>query len=146
MADLCKMKDFEVEKNILMQFINKTWCKLEKMNKILIKRIVLYCPTSSHNSSTFYSHIHTYTYTYTKLTHWLPRHTTRRLLSTNLRATSEGSMTKWDLPLLTSPCWKGGTMVHCLKQAPCGKFWAWRLSDPAACKPRDRTARPVLRR
>jgi hypothetical protein len=60
-----KMKDFEVERNILIQFINKTWYKLETMNKKNIKRIVLYCSTSSHNSSTFYSHIRTYTYTYT---------------------------------------------------------------------------------
>ncbi len=59
-----KMIDFEVEKNILIQFINKSWYRWKPMNKNLIKRIVLYCPTSSHNSSTFYSHIHTYTYTY----------------------------------------------------------------------------------
>ncbi len=67
--------------------------------------IVLYCPASTHNSTTFYTHtwIHTL-----KLTHWLPRHTTRRLLSTTLRATSEGYMTKCVLPLLTSPCWQGG--------------------------------------
>jgi hypothetical protein len=44
----------------------------------------------------------TYTYTYIhtlKLTRWLPRHTTRRLLSTTLRATSEGSMAKVGLAI-----------------------------------------------
>jgi hypothetical protein len=52
------------------------------MNKHLKKN----CFISTHNSTTFYSHIHTYTlhiiYTHTlKLTRWLPRHTTRKLYS-----------------------------------------------------------------
>jgi hypothetical protein len=55
---------------------------------------LLYCPTSTHNSTTFYNHIPTL-----KLTRWLPRHTTRRLYSTTLRATSEGSVTKVGLAI-----------------------------------------------
>jgi hypothetical protein len=90
------------------------------MKKKLIKRIVLYCPNSTHNSTTFYSHIHIYIHKLhtLKLTRWLPHHTTRRLLSTTLRATSEGSMTKLGLAIADkSVLTRGGTKVHCLKQA-----------------------------
>ena len=97
------------------------------MNKKLIKIFMLYCPTSTHNSTTFY----TFTYIHTlELTRWLPRHTTRRLLSTTLHATSEGSVTKVGLAIadksgLTrwqenpSPYRQGGTWCIA-KQAPFG--------------------------
>jgi hypothetical protein len=75
---------------------------------------VFIVPTSTHNSTTFYNHIHTYTYTL-KLTRWLPRHTTRRLYPTTLRATSEGSMAKVGLAIAEVRADKGEVpMVHCL--------------------------------
>jgi hypothetical protein len=54
------MNDFEIERNELIRFLNKTWDKLRDNEQKIMKRIVLYCPTSTHNSTTFYSHIHTY--------------------------------------------------------------------------------------
>jgi hypothetical protein len=110
------------------------------MNKNL-KRIAIL----SHFHPQFHHILQAHTHTL-KLTRWLPRHTTRRLHSTTLRATSEGSMTKVGLAIADKSGLTrgGGCMVHCLITGlPYGKFWAWRLSDPAACKPRDRTARPV---
>jgi hypothetical protein len=56
-------------------------------------------PTIPPHFKVTYMHTsHTYIHTL-KLTRWLPRHTTRRLLSTTLRATSEGSTTKVGLAI-----------------------------------------------
>ena len=73
-----------------------------KINKIVSmqSRIVLFVPTPPTIPPIFniYTYIHTFTHTL-KVTHWLPRHTPRRLLSTTLRATSEGSMAKVGLAI-----------------------------------------------
>ena len=66
------------------------------MNKLFIKGIALL----SHLHPQFPHILQSHTYMHTlKLTRWLPRHKTRRLLSTTLRATSEGSMTKVGLAI-----------------------------------------------
>ncbi len=99
-----KWKTLKLRK-ILIQFLNKTWYKSRNNEHTTCKKN---CVILSHLHPQFHHILQSHTYIHTiKLTHWLPRHTTRKLLSTTLRATSEGSMTKWDLPLLTSPGWHG---------------------------------------
>jgi hypothetical protein len=61
----------------------------------------------SHFHPQFHHILQAHTHTL-KLTRWLPRHTTRRLHSTTLRATSEGSMTKVGLAIADKSVLKGG--------------------------------------
>ena len=123
------------------------------MNKHIKRNCIIVPPPPTIPPHFTITYIHTYIHTL-KLTRWLPRHTTCRLLSTSLRATSEGSMTKvglaiadksgltrWQENVISpSPYRQGGIPYALPNRRLSANLGLVRLSDPAAFKPRDRTA------